>query len=57
MVLEKWNYVCLMAERMVNAVVLIWWRYLKYLQHKMQFALGQGNLAEFSAVGMEKLEC
>ncbi len=29
--LERWNLACLMAERMMNTVVLVLWRYLKHL--------------------------
>ena len=36
MVMDRWNSVRLMAERIVNRTVLVWWRYLRY------FAM-QGN--------------
>ena len=36
-----------MMERMVNIMMFILWRYLKYLRHTTHFSLTQDNLTQF----------
>ena len=46
---ERWNFAHLMAERMVNTVILISWRYLKYLRCRPH-SLERGHLIGYSFI-------
>ena len=39
---------CLVEERVVNTMVLVLWKYLKYFQRKMHFVSEHHHLAEFT---------
>ena len=47
MVREKWNLVHLMADKMMNTIILVLWKYLKCLQCQMPFSLEHNNMTEF----------
>ena len=42
------NIVQFLAEIMVNTMVLVQWRYLKYLRERMQFLLEWSHLREYT---------
>ncbi len=46
--IERLNLVRVELTRMVNAIVLILWRYFKYLRYRMHFSSEQGLSTEFS---------
>ena len=48
MVTERLNSDLLMAGRLVNTMMLVWWRYLEHLQHWMIVVMKQHQLTEFS---------
>ena len=46
MVPRRCDFACLVAEMMVNTMVLALWRYLKYLCRRTNFSLERYNLTE-----------
>ena len=46
-VLERENKVCLMVEKMMKAVVLIVWEYLKYVRCQKDICLERNYLIKF----------
>ena len=46
MVRDRWTFTRLMAEVMVNTMVLVLWRNLKYSRCRMNFPLEQNHLLE-----------
>ena len=53
MVLENWTLACLTAERLVNTVVLVWWR---YHVHSFTRALHVDIQSAFKAIIMDRSE-
>ena len=43
MVIERCSPACLMAERVMNTMVLVLWRYLRELQRRMHFTMKQND--------------
>ena len=48
-VLERWNLARLIAERMVNTLVVVVWRYLEYLRCWANVSMRRLHLTEHSA--------
>ncbi len=47
MVIKRWNFSFLMIKGMVNAIMVILWRYLKYLQCRTNLSLEQNRSAYY----------
>ena len=47
MMIERCNLACLIAEIMMNTMVMVLWGYLKHLRHITQFSVEQGHLTRY----------
>ena len=64
LVLERLNFACLKAERMMNTTVLVLWRFLAYLRHKVmpfdrvyQYRGTSGHLRTFNNIDDSASAC
>ena len=48
MELGRWNLARLIVEGRLNTLVFLWWRYLKYLQHRMIFSMGRYTITHIN---------
>ena len=52
MVPERGNLTFLMAEIMVNTMILLLWRYFEYLPYMMYFSLERDLIIKYRSIGM-----
>ena len=48
MVLEHWNSIHFMADKVANTIVLVLWGHIKYLSHETILFMGRHHLTEYT---------